>query len=158
MLVVFRRKYVKPDSQATAKHNWHRLIFDPNTKKLPDFLEELNPEAEKAFGDSAKSMIDSLLYAKLAPKLKRSVKMARLEKGTYEEYVAHLERETELSALEESDDLQIATMASVSTSSRNTNKDAQCAYCKATGHFYKNCPKLKKKREKKTKMARNHSA
>ena len=88
-----------------------------------------------------------------------------MEKGTYEEYVAHLEREPELSALEESDDLPIATMASVSTSSRNllstavdTNEDAQCAYCKATGHFYKNCPKLKKKREKKTKMARNHSA
>ena len=50
ILAVFRRKYVKPESQATAKHKWHRLVFDPNTTKLPDFLEELNQEAEKAFG------------------------------------------------------------------------------------------------------------
>ena len=69
VLVIFRRKYVKPESQATAKHKWHRLIFDPNTMKLPDFLEELNQGAEKAFGENAKSMIDSLLYAKLPPKL-----------------------------------------------------------------------------------------
>ena len=92
VLIIFRRKYVKPESQATAKHKWHRLTFDPNTMKLPDFLEELNQGAEKAFGENAKSMIDSLLYAKLPPKLKRSVNMARLENGTYEEIVAHLER------------------------------------------------------------------
>ena len=154
VLIIFRRKYVKPESQATAKHKWHRLTFDPNTMKLPDFLEELNQGAEKAFGENAKSMIDSLLYAKLPPKLKGSVNMARLENGTYEEIVAHLERELELNALEESDDLPIATMASASTSNNNllsnginTNKDAQCSYCKATGHFYKSCPKLKKKKE-----------
>ena len=154
VLVIFRRKYVKPESQATAKHKWHRLTFDPNTMKLPDFLEELNQGAEKAFGENAKSMIDSLLYAKLPPKLKRSVNMARLENGTYEEIVAHLERKLDLNALEESDDLPMATMASASTSNNNllsnginTNKDAQCSYCKATGHFYKSCPKLKKKKE-----------
>ena len=141
VLVIFRRKYVKPESQATAKHKWHRLTFDPNTMKLLDFLEELNQGAEKAFSENAKSMIDSLLYAKLPPKLKRSVKMARLEKGTYEEIVAHFERELELNALEDSDDLPTATMASESTSNSNllsnginTNKDAQCSYCKATGH------------------------
>ena len=48
ILAVFRRKYVKPESQATAKHKWHRLVFDPNTMKLPDFLEELNQGVEKA--------------------------------------------------------------------------------------------------------------
>ena len=154
VLVIFRRKYVKPESQATAKHKWHRLTFDPSTMKLPDFFEELNQGAEKAFGENAKSMIDSLLYGNLPPKLKRSVNMARLENGTYEEIVAHLERELELNALEESDDLPMATMASASTSHNNllsnginTNKDAQCSYCKATGHYYKNCPKLKKKKE-----------
>ena len=47
ILAVFRRKYVKPESQATAKHKWHRLVFDPNTMKLPDFLEELNQGAKK---------------------------------------------------------------------------------------------------------------
>ena len=154
VFVIFRRKYVKPESQATTKHKWHRLTSDPNTIKLPDFLEELNQVAEKAFGENAKSMIDSLLYANLPPKLKRSVNMARLENGTYEEIVAILERELELNALEESEDLPTATMASASTSNNNllsnginTNKDAQCSYCKATGHFYKSCPNLKKKKE-----------
>ena len=33
VLVIFRRKYVKPESQATAKHKWNRLIFDPSTIK-----------------------------------------------------------------------------------------------------------------------------
>ena len=31
VLVLFRRKYVKPETQATAKHKRHRLTFDPNT-------------------------------------------------------------------------------------------------------------------------------
>ena len=48
----------------------------------------------------------------------------------------------------------MATMASASTNQSNllsnginTNKDAQCSYCKATGHYYKSCPKLKKMKE-----------
>ena len=79
--------------------------------------------------------------------------MARLENGTYE-IVAHVERELELNAWKKSDDLPMATMASVSTNQSNllsnginTSNDAQCSYCKATGHYYKSCPKLKKKKE-----------
>ena len=101
LLAVFRRKYVKTESQVTAKHKWHRLVFDPNTMKLPDFLEELNQGAEKAFGENAQARIDSLLYVKLPPRLKGSVNMARLENATYEEIVTHLERELELNGLEE---------------------------------------------------------
>ena len=84
VLIVFRRTYVKPESQATAKHKWHKLTFNPNTKSLPVFLEELNECAERAFGDNAQHMIDSLLYAKLPPHLKRSLKLAYLENGTYD--------------------------------------------------------------------------
>ena len=40
--------------------------------------------------------------------------MARLENGSYNEIVAPLERELELNALEESDDLPMATMTSSS--------------------------------------------
>ena len=153
VLVIFRRKYVKPESQATAKHKWHRLVFDPNMMKLPDFLEELNQGAEKAFGDHAQKMIDSLLYAKLPPKLKRSVNMARLENGSYDEIVAHLERELELNALEESDDLPMATMTSSSSKTKtplstNQMSDITCNYCKEKGHMVKDCEKLKKKKEK----------
>ena len=42
----------------------------------------LNESAERAFGDNAKYMIDSLLYAKLPPLLKRSLNLAYLESGT----------------------------------------------------------------------------
>ena len=79
---MFSRKYVKHESQANAKHEWHRLVFDPNLMKLPDFIEELNQGAENAFGDNAQ-MIGSFVYAKLPPKLKRSVNMAKLEDGSY---------------------------------------------------------------------------
>ena len=77
-------------------------------------------------------MIEGLLYAKLSPKLKRSVNMARLQKGIYEEIVSQLERELEFNALEESADLPMATMASASANNRNllsngidTNKGTQ---------------------------------
>ena len=113
VLIVFRRKYVKPESQATAKHKWHKLTFDPNTKSLPDFLEELNECAERAFGDNAQHMIDSLLYAKLPPHLKRSLNLAYIENGTYDQIVAHLERELELSGLENDGELTIPTMTAV---------------------------------------------
>ena len=83
VLIVFQRKYVKPESQATAKHKWLKLTFDPNTKSLPDFLEELNECAKKAFGDNAQHMIDNLLYAKLPLHLKRSLNLAYLENGTH---------------------------------------------------------------------------
>ena len=37
LLVIFRRKYVKPKFQATAKDKWLRIIFDPNIMKVLDF-------------------------------------------------------------------------------------------------------------------------
>ena len=48
-LILFRRKYVKPKSRATAKHKWHMLTFDPNKKSVPDILEELHEHAERTF-------------------------------------------------------------------------------------------------------------
>ena len=65
-------------------------------------------------------MIDSLLYAKLPPKLKRSVKKARLENATYE-IVTHLEQELELNGLEEGDDIPVPTMSSAPTATRPGN-------------------------------------
>ena len=155
ILAVFRRKYLKPESQATAKHKWHRLVFDPNTMKLPDFLEELNQGAEKAFRENAQAMIDSLLYAKLPPKLRRSVNMARLESATYEEIVTHLERELELNGLEEGDDIPVPTMSTAPTAIRpgtgllssGIDPNITCNYCKKPGHVKDDCRKLKRKEE-----------
>ena len=41
ILTVFRRKYVKPQSMATAKHKFQQLVFNPAKPKLIDFLDEL---------------------------------------------------------------------------------------------------------------------
>ena len=156
-LSVFCGKNVKPESQETAKHKWHRLVFDPNTMKLPNFLEELNKGAEKAFGEDAQAMIDSLLYAKLSPKLKRSVNMAILENATYEEIVAHLERELELNGLEEGDDIPEPTMSTAPTATRPGPKRLSsgidpgiiCNYCKKPGQRKDEYRKLRRKENQK---------
>ena len=150
VLIAFRRKYVKPESQATAKHKWHKLTFDPNTKSLPDFLEELNECAEKAFGDNAQQMIDSLLYAKLPPHLKRSLNLAYLENGTYDQIVAHLERELELSGLENEGKLTIPTMTAVPPNDNQQNTEQTkvvCHYCKKPGHVIRECRKRMRKEQ-----------
>ena len=49
ILAVFRRKYVKPQSMATAKHKFHKLVFNPANQKLVYFLDELQKLAKDAF-------------------------------------------------------------------------------------------------------------
>ena len=150
VLIVFRRKYVKPESQATAKHKWHKLTFDPNTKSLPDFLEQLDECAERAFGDNAQHMIDSLLYAKLPPHLKRLLNLAHLENGTYDEIVAHLERELELSGLENDGELTIPTMTAVPPNDNQQITEQTkvvCHYCKKPGHVIRECLKRIRKEQ-----------
>ena len=170
ILVVFRRKYVKPESSASAKHRFHRLVFDLERQKLPDFLEKLQESAEKGFGDIASQMIESLLYAKMPPHLKRSINQAYLENGTYEQIVRHLEREMELNGLE-SEDTGIKTQMAVinkpaedkptqqktattkkkqqtpKTVPNNTLQDDQCRFCKNTGHKAADCAELAKRRK-----------
>ena len=141
---------------ARANHKWHKLLFDPDTMKLPDSLEELNQGAEKAFGEHAQAMIDSLLYAKSPPKLKRSVNLERLENTTYEEIVTHLERELELNGLEEGDDIPVPTRSTApATTTRPGNSllssgidtGITCNFCKKPGDVKDESKKLKRKEE-----------
>ena len=105
ILTVFRRKYVKPQSTATAKHKFQQLVFNPANQKLIDFLDELQKLAKDAFGVAAQ-----FIYAKLPPHLKKSINQAYLENGTYEQIVTHLERELELNNLEYPDETQMNTV------------------------------------------------
>ena len=110
ILTVFRRKYVKPQSMATAKHKFQQLVFNPANQKLIDFLDELQKWAKNAFGVAAQAIIDQLIYAKMPPHLKKSINQAHLENGTYEQIVAHLEKELELNSLDYPDEAQMNTV------------------------------------------------
>ena len=146
------------------------MVFDPERQKLPDFLEELQESAEKAFSDIAQQMIESLLYAKMPSHLKRSIIQAYLENGTYEQIVRHLEREMELNGLESEDtgvktqmtainkqaeDKPMQQKAATTKKKQQTPKtvpnnrlqDDQCSFCKNTGHKAADCAKLAKRRK-----------
>ena len=110
ILTVFRRKYVKPQSMATAKHKFQQLVFNPANQKLIDFLDELQKLAKDAFGVDAQAIIEQFIFAKMPPHLKKSINQAHLENGTCEQIVTQFERELELNSLEYPDETQMNTV------------------------------------------------
>ena len=131
ILAVLRRKYVKAQPMATAKHQLQKLVVNPANEKLVDFLHELQKLAKDAFGIAAHAFIELFIYAKMPPHLTKSINQAHLENGTYEQIVTHLETELELNGLEAPDELQLKTVSQHAT---NTNADRP----KLTCHHYKN--------------------
>ena len=134
----------------TTGTNSHSIL---TRNHFPDFLEELNECAERAFGDNAQHMIDNLLYAKLPPHLKPSLNLAYLENGTYDQIDAHLERELELSGLVNDGALTIPTKTAVPPNDNQQNTEqtkVTCHYCKKPSHVIRDCRKMMRK-EKKTK-------
>ena len=109
-LTVFRRKYVKLQSMATAKHKFQQLVFNPANQKLIDFLDELQKLAKDAFGVAAQAIIEQCLYAKMIPHLKKSINQAHLENGTNEQIVTQIEKELELNSLEYPDEIRMKTV------------------------------------------------
>ena len=81
ILAVFQRRYIKPQSMATAKHKIQKLFFNPSNQKLVDFLDELQKLAKDAFGRAAHAIIEQFIYAKMPPDLKKSINQAHLENG-----------------------------------------------------------------------------
>ena len=135
ILTVFRRKYVKPQSMATAKHKFQQLVFNPAIQKLIDFLDELQKLAKDAFGVAAQAINEQFIYAKMPPHLKKSINQAHLENGTYEQIVSHLERESELNGLEAPDEMPINTVTQQAPQ-HNTNKPRPTYHhCKKPGHY-----------------------
>ena len=121
ILTVFRRKYVKPQSMATAKHKFKPMVFNLANQKLIDFLDELQKLAKEAFGVTGQAIIEQFIYDKMPPHMKKSVNQEKLKKGTYEQIVSHFENEMELNGLKAPDTLQIKTVTQQATQ-QNTEK------------------------------------
>ena len=147
ILTVFRRKYVKPQSMATAKHKFQRLVFNPRNQKLIDFLDELQKLAKDAFGVAAQAIIEQFIYAKMPPHLKKSINQAHLENGTYEQIVSHLERELELNGLEAPDEMQLNTVIQRDTQQNSEKPKPTCHHCKKPGHYRNQCRQLKSEKD-----------
>ena len=147
ILAVFRRKYVKPQSMATAKQKFQKLVFTPANQKLVDFLDELQKLAKDAFGIAAHAIIEQFIYAKLPPRLKRSINQAHLENGTYELIVTHLERDLELNSLEAPDELPINNVSQQPTNTNADRPKPTYHHCKKPGHYRNQCRLLIKQRQ-----------
>ena len=74
-------------------------------------------------------MIDSLLYGKLPPHVKRSLNLAYLEIGTYDLIVAHLEKELELSGLRNHGKLTKPTMTALPPNNNQQNTEQAKMVC-----------------------------
>ena len=147
ILTVFRRKYVKPQSMATAKHKFQRLVFNPANQMLTDFLDELQKLAKDAFGVAAQAIIEQFIYAKMPPHLKKSFKQAHLENGTYEQIVSHLERELELNGLEAPDEIPINTVTQQAPQQNSNKPGPTCHHCKKPGNYQNQCRQLKREKD-----------
>ena len=147
ILTVFRRRYVKPQSMATAKHKFQRLVFNPANQKLIDFLDKLQKLAKDAFGVAAQAIIEQFIYAKMPPHLEKSINQAHLENGTYEQVVSHLERELELNSLEAPDEMPINTVTQQAPQQNSNKPRPTCHHCKKPGHYQNQCRQLKREKD-----------
>ena len=151
ILAVFQRMYVKPQSMATTKHKFQKLVFHPANQNLVEFLDELQKLAKDAFGIAAHAIIEQFIYAKMLPDLKKSINQAHLENGTYKQIVTHLEKELELNGLEAPDELQVNTVSQQLTKANADRSKPTCHHCGKPGHYRNQC-RLLKNREKKLKV------
>ena len=147
ILTVFRRKYVKPQSMATAKHKFQRLVFNPANQKLIDFLDELRKLAKDAFGDAAQAIIEQFIYATMPPHLKKSINQAHLENSTYQQIVSHLERELEVNGLEAPDEMPIKTVTQQATQQNSNKPRLTCHHCKKPGQYQNQYRQLKREKD-----------
>ena len=153
ILTVFRRKYVKPQSLATAKQKFKRLVFNPANQKLIDFLDELQKLAKDAFGVAAQAIIEHFIYAKVSLHLKKSINQAHWENGTYEQIVSHLERGLELNGLDAPDEMPINTVTQQAPQQKSDKPKPTCHLCKKPGHYQNQCRQLKREKD----QARNNT-
>ena len=148
ILTVFRRKYVKPQSMATVRHKFQRLVFNPANQKLIDFLDELQKLAKDAFGVAAQAIIEQFVYAKMPPHLQQSINQAHLANGTYEQIASYLERELEINGLEAPDEMPINTVTQQPLQQNSNKSRPTCHHCKKPSHYQNQCRQLKREKHR----------
>ena len=133
-ITVFRRKYVKSQSMATAKHKHQRLVFNPANQKLVEFLDELRKLAKNAFGVAAPAINEQFIYTEKPPHLKKPIYQPLVEKSTLEQIVSHLDGEVEINGLEAQDAMHVNTVTHEATNQilRNPNRHVITAKSRAT--------------------------
>ena len=146
IISTFRRRYVGPQSVATARCKWEQLHFDPSRQMFQDFLEQYQKLAQEAYGDDAPKFIETSFYAKMPPHLKRVLDQARLQTETYDTMVHHLEREMELNGLSDPIDNNVTGIHQIDAQEQqqapNPPKPAgPCFGCGHSRHVIKNCRK-----------------
>ena len=146
ILTVFSRKYVKPQSMATAKHTFRQLVFNHANQKVIYFLDELQKLAKDAFGVAAQAIIEQFIYVKMPPHLRKSINQAHLENGTFEQIVSHLERELELNGLEAPDEKPINTVTQQAPQQNSENPKPTCHHGKKPRHYQNQCRQLKREK------------
>ena len=133
---------------ARAKHKFLRMVFNPADQKLNDFLDELQKLAKDAFGVAAQAITEQFIYAKMPQHVKKSINQARLENGTSEQIVLHLERELELNGLEATDEMPINTVTQQAPQQNSNRPRPTCHHCKKPGHYQNQCRQLKRGKTK----------
>ena len=91
---------------ATSKQKFQKLVFNPANQKLFDFLNQLQKLSIDAFGIAAHAIIEQFIYATMPRHLKKSRKQGHLEIDSYEQNIAHVEKELELNGLKAHEELQ----------------------------------------------------
>ena len=150
ILTAYRRRYVRPQSVATARCKWEKLAFDPTKQTFQDFIEQYQKLAREAYGNDAPKYIELSFYAKMPAHLKRVLNQARLETKPYEEMVEHLEREMELNGLCPPETASITGINSVEMQEERPQPRRKliCNYCGKNGHTKNICRTFKSHKEK----------
>ena len=92
---------------ATAKSKISTTSLRSSEPEVTWSLDELQKLAKYALGVADQPIIEQLIYPRMPPHLKKSIKQAYLENGSYEQIVTHLEKELELNSLEALYEIQI---------------------------------------------------
>ena len=74
-------------------------MFQLAKQKLSESVDHFQQNPEQAFDEAAPQMIDSLIYAKMPPHLKKSINQTYLKKYIDGQIVRHSEKKLELNEL-----------------------------------------------------------